>query len=256
MTEEDYSSPEGFHIMVKKGWPTLAKMFGTEWGTSATVELGIISIPQVFELTAARVTNQADSAVEVPWFVTLCFYVSDETKEITLTSASTGGIEHMELDEALNQLRAVRPMAWWKRKCLVTFALDATQQLTFTVDAVKQSLPERGGLHFDDRAEAEQRVDHALTRAIGKMNDRAGTIPVTRRRDRITDAVLRETAEVYRAAWAAGKNPTVAVSKHFHKAHSTAARYVGLAREAKYLGPPDGSKGGEREPPATKGEKK
>lgn len=242
MTEENYLLPEGFGITVNPGWPSLAQLFGAELGTPSTVELGTISVPQAFQLTAARVTKQADSEFEVPWFVTLFFNVPDETKEITLASAIAGG---MELDEALNRLRTVRPMAWWKRKCLVTFA----------VDAVQQSLSERRRLHFDDMTEAEQRADHEGIRAIRKMIDTAGTFPVTRRRDRITDAVLRETAEVYRAAWTAGKSPTVTVSEHFHKAHSTAARYVGLARGAGYLGPSDSSKGGEREPAATKGKK-
>lgn len=54
----------------------------------------------------------------------------------------------------------------------------------------------------------------------------------SRRRNAITDSLLRDVAEVYRAADA---RPTTAVMEAFSVSHSTAARYVRLARERNYL---------------------
>ena len=51
---------------------------------------------------------------------------------------------------------------------------------------------------------------------------------------RVTDDVLREVAEIYRAN--IDNKPTVAVAEHLDKAHRTATLYVKLAREAGYLG--------------------
>ena len=65
------------------------------------------------------------------------------------------------------------------------------------------------------------------------------------RRDRVTFETLEEASTVYRDAWRSGQNPTQAVAAHFHKSHSTAARWVGQARKLGLLGPADGSRGGE-----------
>ena len=51
---------------------------------------------------------------------------------------------------------------------------------------------------------------------------------------RVTDDVLREVAEIYRAN--IDNKPTVAVAEHLDKAHRTATLHVKLAREAGYLG--------------------
>ena len=54
-------------------------------------------------------------------------------------------------------------------------------------------------------------------------------------RRRMTDEHLIDVANVYRAAWQEGGNPTQAVANRFGTSHSTAARWVGLARKAEYL---------------------
>lgn len=54
------------------------------------------------------------------------------------------------------------------------------------------------------------------------------------RRARVTDAELREVADVYRAN---PRRPTAAVADHFGKAHRTAANWVERARKAGYLPP-------------------
>lgn len=66
-----------------------------------------------------------------------------------------------------------------------------------------------------------------------------------RRRRIVTPALLREVAEVYRGAHAAGNPPTVAVQEHFNTSHRNAARWVAEARKAGILGPATGTKPGE-----------
>ena len=61
--------------------------------------------------------------------------------------------------------------------------------------------------------------------------------PVSRAR-LISDALLGEVADVWRAAKAEGLYPTKAVREHFHIAESTASNWVKRARDAGYLGPP------------------
>lgn len=54
-------------------------------------------------------------------------------------------------------------------------------------------------------------------------------------RRRMTDEHLADVAAVYRAAWQSGGNPTQAVADQFNTSHSTAARWVSLARKAEFL---------------------
>ena len=81
----------------------------------------------------------------------------------------------------------------------------------------------------------------------GEAIIRAGQTPLTpRRRNRVTSEHLAEVARVYREAWEAGEHPTMAVRDHFGVSHSTAARWVGQARQKGKLRPPaEGSRGGE-----------
>ncbi len=63
-------------------------------------------------------------------------------------------------------------------------------------------------------------------------------------RRRITDEMLQEVAEVYRAN--IGRGPTEAVAARFGKSHRTAGHYVKQARAAGYLGEAMPGKAGER----------
>ncbi|EGD44663.1 hypothetical protein NBCG_01083 [Nocardioidaceae bacterium Broad-1] len=64
------------------------------------------------------------------------------------------------------------------------------------------------------------------------------------RKVKITDELLREVAEIYRAN--VEHEPTQAVADHFDKAHRTAALYIKRAREAGYLGAALKGKAGEQ----------
>lgn len=68
------------------------------------------------------------------------------------------------------------------------------------------------------------------------------------RRNRITDEHLASVAAVYRAAQQAGEPPTMAVATQFQTSHSTATRWVGLARSTGLLGPTRKGRAGEVKP--------
>jgi hypothetical protein len=74
-------------------------------------------------------------------------------------------------------------------------------------------------------------LDHLPPTAVSESRQARSARRVT-----ITDALLREVAEVYRAAASAGK-PTSVVADHFGVAHRTAALYVQKARAAGHLPP-------------------
>lgn len=64
----------------------------------------------------------------------------------------------------------------------------------------------------------------------------------TPRRNSVTREHLREVADVYRRA---ERTPTKAVAAHFKASHSTAARWVGMARSEGFLGPTKRGRAGE-----------
>ncbi|MGH3679144.1 MAG: hypothetical protein ACRDT2_02495 [Natronosporangium sp.] len=67
------------------------------------------------------------------------------------------------------------------------------------------------------------------------------------RRRRMTRALLREVAEVYRAAITEGEAPTKAVADRYGVSHRTAGRWVAEARQRGELGPAKGPTAGELE---------
>jgi hypothetical protein len=64
------------------------------------------------------------------------------------------------------------------------------------------------------------------------------------RRVKITDALLREVATVYRAN--VNDKPTEAVAEHFGRQHRTATHYIKRARERGFLGSAIKGKAGEQ----------
>jgi hypothetical protein len=70
---------------------------------------------------------------------------------------------------------------------------------------------------------------------------------VSRGRSPITDEHLQEVARRYRAAHKRGEPPTHTVAREMGTSRATAARWVGLAREKKHLGPALPGQAGEGE---------
>lgn len=213
--------PAGFTWEVDPGWPALSAVFRQPVRVPPMERVRNIEVPAAFQMTIRSETGS--------WQVVLFFATIDG--EITMPSALAIDID---VDQALDRVLAARPIGWWKTRCL----------FLLTFEAVNSELVEKTGKDFV--AMTDEEIYAEDVRYLWDRLSQVGDVPTTRRRDRITDALLREVAEVYRNAWAEGENPTSAVAAHFFKSHSTAARWVGLARKAGYLGPSDGSRGGER----------
>jgi hypothetical protein len=78
-----------------------------------------------------------------------------------------------------------------------------------------------------------------------------GKLPVRKpppRRNSVTREHLEQVATVYRKAEAVGLPPTKAVSEQLGASHSTAARWVGMARQKGLLGPAQPGRSGEVSP--------
>jgi hypothetical protein len=168
--------------------------------------VGGIMVPAAFEIHAFR----TDSVGSYTFSAVLAYEVQDGELRLRSIQSTTH-----EIDQAVRILQRVNPWDEWKRFSLMELAAKAEEQA--------------GGSPED--------VGRGIRAAHGK--------PVRRTRTRVTDSMLQEVAEVYRLAWESGKPPTLAVRKHFHKSQSTAARWVGMARERGYLGKADGTRGGE-----------
>jgi hypothetical protein len=180
-----------------------------------SVTLGKLQVPERFRLLV-RETDRSD-AHEVSAIVAY-FEVRDAAIELRQVFADPD-----EVPEALDYLRGQRAIEEWKRMALMMLAADAT---AFELRARGATDPE----------------------AVGAAIRRAHGTPLARRRNRITGAHLQQVAETYREAWQTGEPPTQAVALHYGVSHSTAARWIGQARNHGHLGPPaPGGRGGEAE---------
>lgn len=212
---DQVSLPSGTMARVEPGW-WLQKVSTGADGPTDPVRYGQGYLPRTFELDVFPYPNREGDR----WMVALLFRVDPD--QIALPAVWCAGVDlPYDVPEALDWLRQRRPLSWWRRYAVL--AMAGAQAVT------------------DVPADAPDRFD-----LIGEAAASAAEVPVVRRRDRVTDHLLREVADVYRDAWDAGANPTQAVARHFHKSHSTAARWVGLTRKAGHLGAANGSRGGEK----------
>jgi len=177
---------------------------------SNPIQIGMLWVPWHFHVVVNHKTD--------PWSVTLLFRVDNE--EVVLAGAWGSG---SELPELLDLIRSYRPLQWWKRWTLLRVVADLTERAT------------------------DLMVSGDVDAFTENQNRGLRSVPLNRRRNRITHQHLQEVAEVYRGAWDAGAPPTQAVANHFAVSHSTAAHYVSRAREAGVLRPAKNSRGGEIE---------
>lgn len=191
------------------------------------VRVGKVWVPKTFQLNVMDPGWGEDP--EDPLVIELLYSVGEDGA-IDLTGVLSSPIE---VQEAIQVLKRTKTLDEWKRTALMYLAADQVEEARKLLDRVE-------GRHtpYDD-------PDYM--KRVGDAMREAGRAPVRRQRNRITPAHLRDVAQVYREAWRRGSAPTKAVSQHFGVSHSTAARWVGLAREAGDLGPADGSRGGEAE---------
>lgn len=213
--------PDDLLCYVRPGWQTF-RLTGTgdvefrpQWE-----RVGTVSYPELFEV----VVGEKDRSRGFTCVLGFQFWKGQPE----LVGAMSWGAEtHVALDRVFS----AKPLQFWKRRALLMLAAwGANSEGVSGLDAIDQLLTPEGA------AEAWGRVRSALE------------VSTSSRKDRVTPEVLAEVAEVYRTAWKAGRNPTKTVAEHFHKSHSTAARWVGQARKIGALGPANGSLGGEIDP--------
>lgn len=199
-------TPPGIEFRVEPGWSGMGDPSNAPtWETVQRVRVRNVDLPRFFTM---RVTFNRPE-----WTWVAVFFEIDATLSPVAVSAWAHGTD---VASALAELTELESLSWWTSKSLMALALG----------------PSDGDMSDDQLHDAWNRV---------RM---ASTIPTSRRRTRITDALLSEVAEVYRANVSAG-NPTEAVAKHFYVSRAQAARYVEKARAATYLKPAKGTTAGE-----------
>jgi hypothetical protein len=171
--------------------------------------VGGVMVPAAFQIHAYRFDNTGRYRFSA--------YLGYEVQAGELRLRGIQCTTH-EVDEAVGILRGEKSWRDWKQFALMLLFADEKERSGGTPEEVGEAI----------------RLAHGM--------------PVRRTRTRVTDSTLQQVAEVYRRAWGAGEPPTLAVANHFYKSHSTAARWVGLARERGYLGKANGTRGGEASP--------
>lgn len=157
--------------------------------------------------------------------ITLAGVLSEDDEDVTV---------------ALKRLTKLGSVDWWKRE-----ALDQLAGSAIVEESIDKMDPD-GDRSYRGITEENAASIHAETgRRMKEASAQIWGMPLSRRRNRVTDDLLLQVAKVYRDAWDAGQPPTKAVIAHFHVSPSTAGRWVGMARKIKGgLGPSDGTKGG------------
>lgn len=138
--------------------------------------------------------------------------------------------------QALDALREIRPLDFWRRYAITKLVARVLAEQLRTEHPDGEDVPgvESVLLGSDEDGVPPARV---YLPGVAEIERSARSVPVLGRRNRITDQHLTDVATVYRNADAAGRPPTRAVAEHFQTSHSTAARWVGLARQAGKLPP-------------------
>lgn len=156
-------------------------------------------LPELFTLIIEPDPVPADE--DDRWNLVLCFQVARGEDRIDLRYASCA---ERDVASALDAVRAIWSLSKWKQWAQLVLILGLHPHLATPADI------ERARLIL-----SAQR-------------------PRRRQRTSVTDSHLGSVAAVYAAAL---EKPTVAVQQHFKVSHSTAARWVGLAREAGHIPP-------------------
>ena len=99
-------------------------------------------------------------------------------------------------------------------------------------------------LHLDQNRRRYPQRARKISGAHFRRDTLAARDARASRKVKITDALLREVASVYRAN--VNDRPTEAVAEHFGRQHRTATQYIKRARERGFLGPAIKGKAGEQ----------
>ena len=183
-----------------------------DWNVTASDDLasvGQMQMPARFTLHL-RDDDNGRPNVDLTWQVR---DGAPKCTEVHIAAAEQGpeirvtGLAGIRIEDCLERT------VWW----LMSVRVDGSDEV---------QLPDK--THWFDFGRAREAV--AQTRAARKV--------------KITDGVLQEVADIYRAN--VSDKPTEAVAEHFGKQHRTAALYINRARKRGFLGEAIKGKAGER----------
>lgn len=197
------------------------------------VQAGTLLLPRFFRLHIAHTDSPT-------WAATLFFKVS-ESGDIAFRRFTAGGVE---VHEALNLISKVHPIEDWSRIAVAGLVLDELHEsVGLPVDAARKDARARielagaASIPLEDTGDPLD-IDRDRTAEIVRESQRMSV-----KRVRVTDDHLRAVVVVYKVAAESGLGPTLAVADHFDTSHSTAARWVGMARKRGLLPPTEPGKG-------------
>ena len=219
----DLLAPQGWGVETLAGWPEETVESVREVPTSAG------NLP---EHSHTKVRSSSVAGV-----LTLEWVIPEGTDQLHLRKLSIDGTDRPDdLWAALTRMTKARQFDGWRRAAVSSLLMRAAANLVLDEGRGPEALVGNGvdGAWTDD--------DVAF---IGRQMAQFGQFSAPSKRERISQDLLRDVARVYREAHAEGRRPTQAVATHFDKPRSTAGRWVGLARQAGFLGPADGPRAGE-----------
>jgi len=166
---------------------------------------------------------------------------------ILMYSASSTGVflqsvfaTDIGVPATLDVLRSYHDLSWWARKAMLDVA-------TQTYESVFSEAAEIIDPHHDMGSEEVEKMKAFF---FDRHLDPIRKLPMTHRRRRVTDDLLKSVATTYRSALDRGENPTEAVFTAFENterpvSRSTAGRWVMEARKRGFLGSATERKAGE-----------
>lgn len=254
--------PEGWRWGVTIGWPVAGELAG---GATTLVSVGTQLLPSRFVLFV-RPPEPADAWIRlmcevVDGAVTVPIMVAEGMdtpraadllrKAMPMKSWIDNALDYLVFQLLLEQVRKIGDVSTLSKVLHVpddeaAAALKRLSQLS-TGALLNASESDAAALQADPRwasaldAVRSQYDGGALGRALPAKTPVRGTP----RRNSVTKEHLQDVAAEYRKADAQGLPPTKTVANQFGASHSTAARWVGMARQQGFLGAASPGRSGE-----------
>jgi hypothetical protein len=199
--------PEGCTVFIQPGWAIRQ----APEDDALPVAAGSVMLPRGFYVN-----------VTTPSGVTVALQFEIADAEVRLPQVWAHGAD---VPQALDELRKFGPLDIWRQLAITKMTARAlAEQLQVEAPEDVESVL-LGGEDVDGWPAVR-----LLLPSVEAIDGTARGVAKSGRRNRITDKHLDDVAAVYTAADEEGAAPTQAVADHFHISHSTAARWVGMAR--------------------------
>lgn len=213
MKAEDREYPDDVIATVQPGWPHFPQV------REVDVEQRNVRIPNYFQL---NVIDRESETIHI----TLMYAVEEGDVGLRVVISSP-----FEVPAALDWLRDRQPMREWKRSAVFSIALDTAER------GVSAELANTWLMADGDEQDSGQAYADRRDELLSPVKDAALSLPLDRRRNRVTDADLERAVAVYNEAREHGAPPTVAVQEALQLSRSGASRWIRMARDRGLLPP-------------------